>query len=153
MYFESPPGLQFLHSLENTVIGGESTFLDSFMAVKILKTQFPQYYHDLSVIPITYHYKNDGHDMIYLRPLIQKSPFISDQIFFSPPFQGTLNLSVSESSKFYPAFSEFIKIINNPQLIYQVYLKPGTCVIFANRRVLHGRQVYLLFINCRNSKL
>jgi alpha-ketoglutarate-dependent taurine dioxygenase len=145
LYFESPPGLQFLHSLENSVVGGESIFLDSFMALKILKSQFPQYYQDLSTIPITYHYKNDGHDMMYTRPLIQKSPFISDQVFYSPPFQGYLNLSVSESFKFYTAMSQFSHILDDTKLIYQSYLKPGTCVVFANRRVLHGRQVYFFY--------
>lgn len=111
LYFECPPGLQFLHSLKNSVIGGESIFLDSFKAIQVLKNQFPQYYNDLTQIPITYHYKNDGHDMFFRRPLIQKSPFFADQVFYSPPFQGTLNLSVEESIKFYPAFSEFKKII------------------------------------------
>ena len=113
LYFESPPGLQFLHSLENSVIGGESTFLDSYYALNILKTQFPQHYETLSQVPITYHYKNDGHDMIFQRPLIQKSEFISDQVFFSPPFQGVLNLTLDQASKFYPALKEFTNIIGN----------------------------------------
>ncbi len=113
LYFESPPGLQFLHSLENSVIGGESIFLDSFKAIEILKTQFPQYYNNLSQIPITYHYKNNGHDMLFQRPLIQKSKFIKDQVFFSPPFQGTLDLSLEEARNFYPAYKQFMKIIGN----------------------------------------
>ena len=37
LYFESPPGLQFLHSLQNSTTGGESVFSDSFRAAELMR--------------------------------------------------------------------------------------------------------------------
>lgn len=40
---------------------------------------------------------------------------------------------------FYRAFQRFSDILNDPELVYTTLLGEGDCVIFANRRVLHGR--------------
>ncbi|KAI9104996.1 hypothetical protein DFS34DRAFT_605415 [Phlyctochytrium arcticum] len=144
MYFEAPPGLQFLHSLQNSVTGGESIFLDSFKAVQILKETDPDAYRTLTTCPVTFHYVNDGHKMHFRRPSIVENDYNEPlMVYYAPPFQGPLEISDSKQLEaFYRAFAKFDEILRDPKLIYQTLLEPGDCVVFANRRVLHGRQEF-----------
>ena len=142
-YFEAPPGLQFLHALENSCKGGESTFLDSFKVVEILKSQSPEDYKTLTETLVTFAYKNDGHHMHYKRPTIHTNGWNEDfSVYYAPPFQGTLDLDADQSASFYSAFKKFEKIIHQKSLIHTTFLAPGDCAIFANRRVLHGREAF-----------
>ena len=139
MYFESPPGLQFLHSIENSVTGGHSLFADSLKALEILKENYPNDYEVLKSIPVTFHYKNDGHDLKFKRPTIQETAN-GTNIFYAPPFQGRMDPSTP--LEFYHSFKRWRNIVQDPRLLYRVFLKPGDCVIFLNRRVLHGRESF-----------
>lgn len=143
MYFESPPGLQFLHCLENTVTGGESFFLDVFKAVEILKVESPEHYEILQRVPVTFHYNNDGHHMHFQRPTIVENDLNDGvKVYYAPPFQGPLQVAPEMVDDFYKAFAHFESIIARPELIFKKLLKPNECVIFANQRVLHGRDSF-----------
>ena len=140
MYFEAPPGLQFLHCLENSVTGGESLFLDIFNAVQILKQRDPAAYHCLSTTPVTFHYINSGHRMRFRRRTIEDDhPNEPLLVYYSPPFQGPVECEPDQMQEFYRSFKVLDGIINDPKLLYKVKLLPGDCAVFANRRALHGR--------------
>ncbi|CEP11475.1 hypothetical protein [Parasitella parasitica] len=145
MYMDSPPGIQLLHSLQNTVTGGASIFVDSFRAVELLKELYPQEYEILKKTPVTFHYLNNGHHMYYKRPTIVTGDPHSGlawdtHVNYAPQFQGPLDdLTPAESKKFYSAFQKFADFIQADPLRYQLTLQPGQLVMFANRRVLHGR--------------
>ncbi|KAG0933132.1 hypothetical protein G6F57_010942 [Rhizopus arrhizus] len=148
MYLDSPPGVQLLHSLKNSVTGGASIFVDSFRAVELLKSQYPEDYKILKSTPVTFHYVNNGHHMYYKRPTIvddeQHSGLAwSSHVNYAPQFQGPLDdLTPTESKKFYQAFQRFADFIEDDSLRYQLTLQPGELVMFANRRVLHGRTAF-----------
>ncbi|CAO0790107.1 unnamed protein product [Mucor circinelloides] len=145
MYMDSPPGIQLLHSLQNTVTGGASIFVDSFRAVELLKEKHPQDYEILRKTPVTFHYLNNGHHMYYKRPTIvtgepQSGPAWDSHVNYAPQFQGPMDdLTPAESKQFYGAFQKFADFIEDDSLRYQLTLQPGQLVMFANRRVLHGR--------------
>ncbi|KAI7905558.1 uncharacterized protein BX663DRAFT_429639 [Cokeromyces recurvatus] len=145
MYLDSPPGVQLLHSLKNTVTGGASIFVDSFRAVELLKQKHPEDYEILRNTPITFHYNNNGHHMYYKRPTIvtnelHSGPAWETHVNYAPQFQGPMDdLSPSEAKKFYSAFQRFADFIEDDSLRFQLTLQPGQLVLFANRRVLHGR--------------
>lgn len=142
---DSPPGIQLLHSLQNTVTGGASIFVDSFRAVELLKEKHPQDYEILRKTPVTFHYLNNGHHMYYKRPTIvtgepQSGPAWDSHVNYAPQFQGPMDdLTPAESKQFYGAFQKFADFIEDDSLRYQLTLQPGQLVMFANRRVLHGR--------------
>lgn len=73
-YFESPPGLQFLHVLANNTTGGSSIFLDSHTAVEILRQESPESFKALCSTPVTFEYINDNHSLTYTRPTISDAP-------------------------------------------------------------------------------
>ncbi|KAI9472216.1 MAG: hypothetical protein EXX96DRAFT_349270 [Benjaminiella poitrasii] len=145
MYLDSPPGIQLLQSLKNTVTGGASIFVDSFRAVELLKEKYTEDYEVLKKTPVTFHYNNNGHHMYYKRPTIvedeaHSGPAWDSHVNYAPQFQGPLDdLSSADAKKFYSAFQRFADFIEDDSLRFQLTLQPGQLVLFANRRVLHGR--------------
>ncbi|KAI9323996.1 taurine catabolism dioxygenase TauD, TfdA family-domain-containing protein [Obelidium mucronatum] len=146
LYFESPPGIQFLHSLKNSVTGGESIFLDSYHAALKLKETQPRHYKTLTEIPITFHYDNDSHLMKQHRYTISEDNLSSEapfglRTFYSPPFQGPLDFvdTAEQMESLIEAMRAYEDIMREPDMIYSTRLEPGTAVVFRNLRILHGR--------------
>ncbi|RYE98901.1 MAG: hypothetical protein EOO41_01810, partial [Methanobacteriota archaeon] len=56
VYYESPPGVQLLHCqrFDAGVVGGESTFMDSFVAVERLRQEHPDAFLTLARVPATF---------------------------------------------------------------------------------------------------
>ncbi|KAJ3188098.1 hypothetical protein HK101_009206 [Irineochytrium annulatum] len=144
MYFEAPPGVQLLHSLKNSVKGGESTFLDMLEAVRILRAAHPAHYSLLTRVPVTFHYKNDGHDLIFHRPtIVEHDANEGVRLFYAPPFQGQLTrVDEDDVVPFYEAFGHLTEILRRPELIHRTRLVKGEVAMFHNRRVLHGRDEF-----------
>lgn len=128
---DCPPGIQLLHSLKNEVTGGASIFVDSFRAVELLREKYPEDYHVLTTVPVTFHYVNNGHHMHYRRPTIvtgedKSGPAWDMHVNYAPPFQGPMDhLSPSKAKEFYRAFQRFADLIEDERLRFELTLKPG----------------------------
>ncbi|KAI8343233.1 hypothetical protein BC941DRAFT_325240, partial [Chlamydoabsidia padenii] len=149
MYLDCPPGVQLLHCMKNSVTGGSSIFLDSYRAVELLKAKYPEDYAILKKTPVSFHYINDGHHMYHRRPTIVTDdghglgPSWSMHVNYAPQFQGPMDdLPPKEMKRFYQAYQRFADFIEDESLRYQITLQPGQLVLFANRRVLHGRTAF-----------
>lgn len=148
LYMRDPPGFQFLHCLKNSCKGGSSLFSDSFYAAsKLSKSSFEA----LSSYQVPYHYRNAGEHYYYSHPVIElKSspgePKTIDNVNYSPPFQATLAFpTIEEQQLFDPvmkAWRELASGVENEENLYEYRLQEGECVIFNNRRVLHGRRQF-----------
>ncbi|EGV65494.1 gamma-butyrobetaine dioxygenase [Yamadazyma tenuis] len=166
LYYESPPGLQLLHAIKNSTLGGENIFCDSFLAAKHIRETDPSAFLALTQIPLTYKYDNDKEFYYYQRPLIVEDeifdtrthyPFIKE-VNYSPPFQGPFELGITRTATMGSSaaengnhfmFNDFIRglslfedFINDPVNHFQIKLPEGTCVVFDNRRVLHSRNEF-----------
>ena len=55
-YYESPPGLQFLHCIQfdDGIRGGESRFVDVFQAAERLRATDPEAFKTLCRVPATF---------------------------------------------------------------------------------------------------
>lgn len=148
LYMHNPPGLQFLHCLKNTCEGGASLLSDSFnAALKLRGTDFEE---SLGKLDVAYHYKNDGQYYYNEHKLIEKrvpqKPISLRNIKyvnFSPPFQAPF------PSRQHPhilasvgALKAFTDVVEAEENLFEYRLKEGECVIFNNRRVLHGRREF-----------
>lgn len=151
LYMANPPGFQLLHCLKNTASGGDSIFSDCKQAVKLLSKE---HYKLLCSNSIAYHYKNAGEHYHYSHPVIesvnpnyhQKGSAVR-HFNYSPPFQApyarrTQERTPSGNSEFLNALSEFSSLVEDPQNLFSYKLKEGECVVFNNRRILHGRQAF-----------
>jgi len=55
-YYESPPGIQFLHCVrfDDCVTGGESVFVDAWHVAEMLRATYPDYFSTLTRVPATF---------------------------------------------------------------------------------------------------
>ncbi|KAG7196046.1 uncharacterized protein KQ657_000054 [Scheffersomyces spartinae] len=152
LYYESPPGLQLLHFIDNSTSGGENIFSDSFKAALYVKQRDPEAYQALLKVPITYHYDNNNEYYYYSRPLIVEDKYGIKEVNFAPSFQGPFEFGISDDdgdnvdSKlfqlFLRGFNLFDDFVNDPKNHYQLKVPEGSTVIFDNRRVLHSRLAF-----------
>eukprot|EP00127_Corallochytrium_limacisporum_P004032 Clim_evm81s156 gene=Clim_evmTU81s156 len=146
MYFESPPGVQYLHALKYKVKGGANIFVDAFKLTKDLKEQDPEAFHMLATYPMTFHYNHDGHRRRYERPIFHMGNTnrfddgLPSKIYYAPPFEGPLRLPASIMDDYYAAYRQFVAMVEDPAYHYEHLLGEGETVIFDNRRVMHARR-------------
>lgn len=152
-YYESPPGLQLLHFIKNSTIGGENVFADSFKAALDVKAKDLEAYEALKIMPITFHYNNNGEYYYYARPLIVEEHCLTSktgetmikEVNYSPPFQGPFetNITMTENPQLFENFLRgmvlFEDAINERANQYIVKTPENCCIVFDNRRILHSR--------------
>jgi gamma-butyrobetaine dioxygenase len=149
LYMANPPGFQFLHCLKNTCEGGSSIFSDTFKAAAKLP---PKDFEILCQSWIPYHYRNAGEHYFFRHPVIEAKQYPRSlqtriiNINYSPPFQAPLAfLKTSQEAHFPPFLRSFKKLasqVESEENLYEYRLQEGECVIFNNRRVLHGRRQF-----------
>ena len=153
VYLESPPGLQFLHCLENSpeISGGESIFLDMLLVAHQFRALYPDSFAVLAHIPVTFqkvHYQraNPVH-IICRRPVFEVDAY-SDEIVtctWAPAFEGILEVSSAEEEEaFYRAYAALLSFIDQHKSQLQFRLKPGQMVTFNNRTIAHGRRAFTM---------
>lgn len=148
LYFEAPPGLQFLHSLKNNVQGGESYYVDSFHAAEIVRKEDPEAFQSLCSYPVTFHYRNVNRHYHRTRPTIVLNQFSDDSridhVNYSPPFQAPFETDTSqpEFRTFLRAFRRFHELLEGEDKRLEMILQENQCVIFHNRRILHARRAF-----------
>ncbi|XP_076441734.1 gamma-butyrobetaine dioxygenase-like [Babylonia areolata] len=149
VYYESPPGLQFLHCLrlDECVTGGESRFLDVFQVAEEFRETHPDHFTTLTMVPATFqkvHYDRDYPvEMKCQRPHIVLNHY--DEIVgvnWAPAFEGPLAVKQEDVMPYYAAYEAFAKAVKFSPHILEYQLKPGDLVIFNNRRILHGRRSF-----------
>ncbi|KAH8429685.1 putative Gamma-butyrobetaine hydroxylase subfamily [Aspergillus melleus] len=150
MYMKNPPGYQLLHCLENSSVGGESLFLDSFRVAKTLHKQHPMVFEALTKLKLNYEYNHE--DDVYTNrwPVFEVGEFSSivnmdlRHVNYSPPFQGRVlrlkNYQFTSASL--RALHFFTRQLEDKDNIFERKMQPGECAIFENRRVLHARRPF-----------
>jgi hypothetical protein len=143
LYLESPPQIQILHCLENSCTGGESLFSDGDRIGRLL-TLFPKSraVANLLTQPVEYGYNANG--FWYYRK-ISSTMYATSGVFrdlwWSPPFESPIGeLKVSQHSIRGRKLLE--TLLNEPTSVYERKMEPGECVLFDNRRVMHGRNAF-----------
>jgi alpha-ketoglutarate-dependent taurine dioxygenase len=153
LYMANPPGLQLLHCLKNTCEGGSSLFVDAFQAAcQLGKNDFLQ----LCDARLAYQYKNAGEHYYFSHPVIETDRYFVDthlgmrraitHVNYSPPFQAD-HVSTADHQHYpFPqilrSLRKFARYVESPENLYEYKMQEGECVIFNNRRVLHGRREF-----------
>jgi alpha-ketoglutarate-dependent taurine dioxygenase len=161
LYMDSPPEFQLLHCIHNSCAGGESRFVDTYKAAKILHEQAPDMARALRQKKVTYTYDNDGHyytnsHRIFNTETSRPSWVTPDvnipgrrrdlgNINWSPEFMdvpGIEGMNETSTQRFLAGARMFAQTLEREDLVYQVKMEEGTCVIFENRRVAHARNAF-----------
>ncbi|KAI9037450.1 putative Gamma-butyrobetaine hydroxylase subfamily [Aspergillus affinis] len=150
MYTKNPPGYQLLHCLENSSVGGESLFLDSFSVAQVLHTTCYQVFERLTQMELNYEYNHED-DVYNCRwPVFEVGSYHSSTnmdlryVNYSPPFQGRLlkMRKYKHASEGLRALNYFARMLEDKDRIFERKMRPGECAIFENRRVLHARRPF-----------
>ncbi|VVT44094.1 uncharacterized protein SAPINGB_P000299 [Magnusiomyces paraingens] len=160
LYYESPPGVQLLHIVRNSTVGGESLFADSFAAAHHVYLTDKDAYNALKTVPLTFHYDNAGEHYYKQRPMVVEDPSGATidspsgplpaltTVNYSPPFQGPLDSLVSgsftsdQADALRRGIALFEEYINDPTHRIEVKMRENTCMLFLNRRILHARNQF-----------
>lgn len=144
-YYESPPGLQLLHCMENdeAVGGGHSFLIDGFGAAEMLRNKGLHHFDAAARIPATFIKDHSRREqpvaMSYQRPHIAvDSRRRVVGFFWSPPFEGPLRVPFADVPLYYAAYRALHETIDSHPR-WRRRLRPGELLIFNNRRMLHGR--------------
>lgn len=141
---EMAPGVQFLHCLENTVSGGRSLFLDGVAAAMALKDEDPAAFDLLAGHDIPFFYRHGGWDYRAHQRVIETDvDGAVTGVTISQHLQDHMDLPQTLLDRYYPAFVKFIRMMQEDRFVLRFRSEAGTCVVFDNHRVVHGREGYV----------
>ena len=139
-YYESPPGIQMLHCLEfsQNIVGGESTFLDTFVLANEFKKLYPEAFETFCRVPATFQKSHVEREhpaqMFYQRPHISTNHDGDvNAVFWSPPFEGPLKVGTKDVEAYYDAYDKFSTTwltIVSTQVEITISSEPGDMISF-----------------------
>lgn len=159
LYHSPVPKIQLLHCLANDCEGGDSLFSDGLLAFyqsKKTSAKPPGWWTNLTQTEVPYWYTRNGNNRYRTHPIVSvgRSYAIPLHINWSPPFQAPMLLTPPYDLKaelgklwsdydllkgWWEAARLFQTAAENPENMWQYKMNPGDCVVFDNRRILHGR--------------
>jgi gamma-butyrobetaine dioxygenase len=141
---EAAPGVQFLHCLENTVEGGLSLFLDGAAVAEALRAEDPEAFRLLAENEIPFFYRHDNWDYrAHQRVIETDADGRVTGVTISQHLQDFMDLPQALLDSYYPAFVKFLKMMQQERFVVRRRSEGGTCVVFDNHRIVHGREGYV----------
>ncbi|XP_030621963.1 gamma-butyrobetaine dioxygenase [Chanos chanos] len=143
-----PPGVQFLHCLQQACEGGESEVVDGFHMAEQLRREDPEAFSILSSLRVDF--TDTGAD--YCDFCVQSKNRIIDvdsegkvvRINYNNATRDSvLDLPVHKVQPFYTSLKSFVELMNRPENVVTYRMEPGDLVTFDNWRLLHGRRSYV----------
>ncbi len=139
-YRDPMPGVQLLHCLVNRSTGGYSTLVDGVTVAAAMRARDPEGYRLLCTVPVRFQYTDPATALTDHAPMIECS--VTGEIVgirFSPRLDYVPLLDEAELEAFYRARRRFDQMLRAPEFAIRFLLQDGDCVMFDNRRLLHGR--------------
>lgn len=141
---EMAPGVQFLHCIDNTVEGGRSLFVDGAAVAMALKAEDPEAFDLLAGHDIPFFYRHDNWDYREHQRVIETDVDGNvTGVTISQHLQDFLDLPQTLLDRYYPALVKFIRMLQEDRFMMRCRAQAGTCVVFDNHRIVHGREGYV----------
>ena len=140
---EAAPGVQFLHCRANTVTGGRSLFVDGAAVADALRAEDPVAFELLAGHEIPFFRRHDGWDYRAHQRVIEldRDGRVTG-LTVSQHLQDDLDLPQSLLDDYYPALCRLLSMLGQERFANRFRLAAGTCVVFDNHRVVHGREAF-----------
>lgn len=141
--WRTPPDVQLLFCLKNTVAGGESVFADGFRVAKALRAADPQAFRLLSTQPIEYRFHDETCDIRTAAPVIETDrEGRLARIRFNNWLRSATVMPDGLVAPIYDALGKFWRMLRDPTYRLNLRLEPGDLIAYDNNRVLHGRMPF-----------
>jgi len=140
---DAAPGIQFLHCRANSVEGGNSLFLDGAAAAEALREEDPAAFELLAHHEVPFFRRHDGWDFRAHQRVIEldRGGQVSG-VTISQHLQDAMDLPQPLLDDYYPAFCRFISLLREERFVTKFRLEAGTCIVFDNHRIVHGREAF-----------
>lgn len=143
LYLDPPPMIQLLHCMDSSRAGGESLFSDGDRVGRLLWPYASRHrIAPLAEHHVPYQYSKHGYHYFSSRHVLEGNAGGFTNVFWSPPFQGRYLSPVKDIRSWIRPAQIFASLINHPDAVFEHKMEPGTCVLFDNLRVLHGRNAF-----------
>jgi gamma-butyrobetaine dioxygenase len=138
--WRSPPDVQLLFCLKNSVRGGESVFADGFRVAEDLRVSDREAFRLLSSHAIEYRFHDESCDIRTAAPVIEldREGRLA-RIRFNNWLRGVLHMPESLVIPMYEALGKFWRMLRDPKYRLNLRLEAGDLIAYNNNRVLHGR--------------
>ncbi len=140
---EYQPGLQFLHCLRNSSVGGRAIMVDGLRLAAIFRKDEPEVFDLLTRVAWTYGNRAFDTDYRWSSPVIRLDEEGAVQELRVVPFlRAPLVADFDQVEPAYRALRSFFERVVDPALQMRFDYRPGDLVLMDNRRILHGREAY-----------
>jgi gamma-butyrobetaine dioxygenase len=143
-YRDPVPGFQLLHCLSASGEGGESIFVDGMAVGERLRAHDIDAFNLLCQTPILFRFQNAEVDLVAERAMLEldtqgqfRAIYYNDRSIEPLPLKGP------RLKKFYAAYGQLARLLNDAARSVACRLQPGDLVLFDNTRVLHGRTAFI----------
>lgn len=148
-YFRDPPGLQVLNCISQAERGGESLLVDGLALAKALRAHAPATLDFFARTPLPwFSYDVDVRSGLPVLSSTHEPVFRFDkagdleQVRYNEYDRGDLPPGEWYDNQFLPHWRALAELVNGPEHVERVRLRPGQCLIMDNQRVLHGRLAF-----------
>lgn len=140
---EYQPGLQLLHCLENSAVGGAALMMDGFAIAEAMRNRYPAHFDTLTRVRWCFANTAKTTDHVWFDPMIK----LDDagrvtEIRIADFLRGPLLAPYDDIEPAYEALICLQNLLKEPEFALRFTYAPGDLVIFDNRRLLHGRDAF-----------
>lgn len=138
--WRSPPDVQLLFCLKNSVSGGDSVFADGFRVAEDLRTSDPDAFNLLAKQSMEFRFHDDSCDIRTTARVIETSLAGEVQrIRFNNWLRSATVFPRDMTERMYAALGKFWRMLRDRKYQLHLRLAPGELIAYDNNRVLHGR--------------
>ncbi len=139
---ELPAGLQLLHCRTNTVGGGESLMVDGFAVAEHVREHDPDVFDALTRLRWVWANRSTETDVRWSAPVVGLDGDRIDEIRIANTLRLFPDMPHADVDRGYRAIRRFVQLADSERFRITFPFRPGDCVVFDNRRVLHGREAF-----------
>lgn len=140
---ESPFGLQFLFTRDNTTSGGEGIYVDAYRVAEDIRIEEPGHFQ--SLVSDIWEYSNRARTSDYRGsgPVVEtdRAGNITG-VRYNTFLRAPLRAPAEVQRRAYRAYRAFCERAQDPRYMMRIRYEPGDLLAFDNRRALHGRAGY-----------
>ncbi|MGI9602048.1 MAG: TauD/TfdA family dioxygenase [Acidimicrobiales bacterium] len=137
------PGVVVFHAIENTVVGGESFFVDCRHVARLLRDEDPSAHNLLATVPLEFANRSLGTHYRTVSPVLTLDAdgdveSVCDTVWLREP----LRIDPDLMGDFYAAYRRWSEIKADPANQVEHQVIDGEVMLIDNLRVMHGRRAF-----------